>query len=139
MASSFSLMLLSGEAVLPLDQFKSSLVDDYFNNNILNPEVGIALLNSFLDDEDYHLVKSMIERGVSLTEEVIERCISSCDLGLYKLLWPKHLELTIDLMNTVCSNGNLELAKWLRANGCPWDRWSCAFAAGNGRLEVLKW
>jgi hypothetical protein len=34
--------------------------------------------------------------------------------------------------------GHLEILKFLRANGCPWDVKTCTEAARNGRLEVLK-
>ena len=29
--------------------------------------------------------------------------------------------------------------KWLRSEGCPWNRWTCYYAAKYGHLEVLKW
>jgi hypothetical protein len=35
--------------------------------------------------------------------------------------------------------GHLELLKWLREDDCPWDKWTCASAAEGGHLEVLKW
>jgi len=35
--------------------------------------------------------------------------------------------------------GHLEMLKWARENGCPWDECTCSGAAGNGHLEVLKW
>jgi hypothetical protein len=35
--------------------------------------------------------------------------------------------------------GYLSLIQWARANGCPWDEWTCAGAAEGGHLEVLKW
>ena len=35
--------------------------------------------------------------------------------------------------------GHLEVLKWLRAEGCPWDEDACTEAAWYGRLEVLKW
>ena len=31
------------------------------------------------------------------------------------------------------------MLKWARANGCPWDEGTCAYAAMGGHLEVLKW
>ena len=34
---------------------------------------------------------------------------------------------------------HLEVLKWLRAEGCPWDILACAWAAGAVHLEVLKW
>ena len=36
-------------------------------------------------------------------------------------------------------NGYLDILKWARANGCPWDAWTCAYAANDGHLDVLKW
>ena len=35
--------------------------------------------------------------------------------------------------------GNVELLKFLRENGCPWDRFTCYKAAENGHLECLKY
>ena len=35
--------------------------------------------------------------------------------------------------------GHLEMLKWARENGCPWDEDTCANAAKGGHLEVLKW
>jgi len=36
-------------------------------------------------------------------------------------------------------NGHLDVLKWARENGCPWDEWTCEYAAGSGHLDVLKW
>jgi hypothetical protein len=33
--------------------------------------------------------------------------------------------------------GHLEVLQWSRANGCPWDEWTCIKAAEGGHLEVL--
>jgi hypothetical protein len=35
--------------------------------------------------------------------------------------------------------GHLEVLQWVRANGCPWDGWTCSWAAKGGHLEVLQW
>jgi hypothetical protein len=35
--------------------------------------------------------------------------------------------------------GHLEVLQWARANGCPWGEWICAYAALGGHLEVLQW
>jgi len=29
--------------------------------------------------------------------------------------------------------------RWAREHDCPWDEWTCAYAAKGGHLEVLKW
>ena len=36
-------------------------------------------------------------------------------------------------------DGRLEVLQWARANGCPWDKWTCERAAEGGHLEVLQW
>ena len=36
-------------------------------------------------------------------------------------------------------DGHLEVLKWARRNGCPWDEKTCAEAARGGHLEVLRW
>ena len=35
--------------------------------------------------------------------------------------------------------GLLTILQWLRANGCPWDVWTCAQAAEEGNLPLLQW
>ncbi|KAL6076959.1 Ankyrin repeat domain-containing protein [Balamuthia mandrillaris] len=38
------------------------------------------------------------------------------------------------------ARGHLEVVKWAHENGCPWDKdVVCYFAAKGGNLEVLKW
>jgi len=36
-------------------------------------------------------------------------------------------------------NGHLEVLKYARSNGCPWNEEVCSYAACNGHLEILKW
>jgi len=31
------------------------------------------------------------------------------------------------------------MLQWARAQGCPWDHWTCEYAAGGGYLEMLQW
>ena len=33
----------------------------------------------------------------------------------------------------------MEVLKWLRSEGCPWDKYVCRGAARGGHLEILKW
>ena len=36
-------------------------------------------------------------------------------------------------------NGQLEVLQWARAHGCPWDKWTCAWAAKKKHLKVLQY
>jgi hypothetical protein len=46
---------------------------------------------------------------------------------------------TDNLCFYAAKGGHLELLKWAREKGCPWDSDTCAYAAKGGHLEVLKW
>jgi hypothetical protein len=35
--------------------------------------------------------------------------------------------------------GYLEVLKWMRSSGCPWDTMICPYAAYGGQLDVLQW
>ena len=43
------------------------------------------------------------------------------------------------VMEQAAHSGNLGLVRWLRAEGCPWDKWTCFTAIRSGRVEVLRW
>ena len=43
------------------------------------------------------------------------------------------------LCEKAAARGDVEVLKWLRAEGCPWGETVCANAADGGHLEVLKW
>ena len=36
-------------------------------------------------------------------------------------------------------SGNLELVRWLRGEGCPWNYMTCYWAVDYGHVEVLRW
>ena len=44
-----------------------------------------------------------------------------------------------DVCRHIAEGGNLEVLKWAREAGCPWDVRTCWMAAKGGHLEVLKW
>ena len=47
-----------------------------------------------------------------------------------------------DIFNSLCmcaaEEGQLEILKWLRENGAPWNEYTCAWAAHDGDLEMLQ-
>jgi len=47
--------------------------------------------------------------------------------------------MDLKLMMHVGRRGNLELMKWLRAEGCLWDKRTSKEAARKGQLETLRW
>jgi hypothetical protein len=39
----------------------------------------------------------------------------------------------------VARRGHLHILQWVRAHGCTWNAWTCAYAAENGHLHILQW
>jgi hypothetical protein len=60
--------------------------------------------------------------------------VSICDWLLQQQL----LELNCDAMHEAATYGHLQLCKWLRSAGCPWNGTACEAAARGGHLEVLQ-
>jgi hypothetical protein len=59
-----------------------------------------------------------------------------------RFMWACSNGLPLDDKRTcavVARRGNLEMLKYARANGCPWDEGTCAAAARGGHLDVLMW
>jgi hypothetical protein len=57
------------------------------------------------------------------------------------LVWgiERGIKLTVFLSRAVAKKGSLPTSQRARTDGCPWDKWTCAYAAQNGHLEVLQW
>ena len=56
---------------------------------------------------------------------------------------PKFTKIERDYCTSIASNGYLELLKWAKQNGYPWNQYTfaniCKYAAKYGHLEMLKW
>ena len=54
-------------------------------------------------------------------------------LGYFYVLKDRHLRGLLENDNYLCpaaaKGGHLEVLKWLRENGCPWDEETCRYAA----------
>ena len=48
-------------------------------------------------------------------------------------------DVGIGLSLLAARRGKIESLTCVRANGCPWDKWTCAAAALGGHLDVLQW
>ena len=42
-------------------------------------------------------------------------------------------------LSALALGGHLDILKWARVHGCPWNYWTCHHAFAEGHLEVLKW
>ena len=44
-----------------------------------------------------------------------------------------------DICLAAAYGGHLEVLRWAREHGAPWDEDTCIFAAHGGHLDVLQW
>jgi hypothetical protein len=59
--------------------------------------------------------------------------VDYCEVGLLRGDSPS------GVYSIAIRRGHLGVAVWARSRGQPWDERTCSWAAGNGRLEILKW
>lgn len=56
----------------------------------------------------------------------------------YGVTW-RSAAIGLQLTEIAAKEGHLEMLKWAREEGCPWDQNTCRCAAERGHLEVLRW
>ena len=86
-----------------------------------------------------------IETEDEYMKSVIKVAVCHGYLDVLKTYWSDVPEDKIPLLmdaqtsEWAAMRGHLEVLKWLRSEGCPWDEGACLCAAAGGHLEVLKW
>ena len=70
-------------------------------------------------------------------------CEIAAEYGHLEVLkWARENGCPWDILTctyAAAKGGHLEVLKWARENRCPWNIWTCAYAAWGGHLEALKW
>ena len=84
-------------------------------------------------------LKCLRRRGVLKDERLL--CAAAARSGQLEALKALRAENfgTSGRAADAANGGHLEVLKWARENGCPWDERTCRGAAECGHLEVLKW
>ena len=81
------------------------------------------------------------KRGIKMDETYF--CSRVAETNKLELLkWAreeKKCKWNVATINMAAKQDNMEMLKYCVANECPIDEWACAYAAENGRLEVLKY
>merc|ERR1719420_1560972 len=65
--------------------------------------------------------------------------VARAEMVLGGLEGPARERFKSDLGEYSAQGGHLEVLQWARAQGCPWNARTCAWAAKNGHLAVLQW
>ena len=85
-------------------------------------------------------IEYAIAIGYMLSNETIKSAAKFGNLDVLKYFFDKtKYELYRYASEYAALGGHLEVLKWLHANNCLWDAWTCEHAARGGYLEVLKW
>lgn len=91
---------------------------------------------------DIGIFEWLKKNGVPVTDNCYSASIMAAMKGNKNLLMWLHNE-NLWGPHTMCgaiSSNNLELVKWLRTKGCPWDEYACECAAINTKnIDLLKW
>ena len=117
--------------------------------DIKNEILGEAKLPDPVDRALVRAVSRSMRDAVDATGRDIEKlntstkCRDAAKLGWLSTL-KNRLRRGILHKPSVCTQaamgGHLEIVKWARKNGCPWDKdYTCAWVARHGLLKVLKW
>ena len=113
------------------------LLSNYIFQDILTLLEDINNTNVWLTlSFDHYVLKRVLDVKSEWT------CIYAAQNGHLEVLkWARENGCPWDEDTCVyaAENGHLEVLKWARENGCPWNEWICVYAAEKGHLEVLKW
>ena len=114
----------------------------------LSDDVVIChVLGRIKDPTDLAILRAVsraMRDAVAATGHPVEETTWETAAGLGYLSTLKHLhqqgrlELSENLLQEAAKTGQLEVMKWLHANGCPWDADTCESAAEGGHLKVLQ-
>lgn len=93
----------------------------------------------------FEILKYLYEKGYTLNKAACDALVLSNNLDILEwfmeTLQNENKQIPWD--ETTCYlasiSGNLNILKFLRANGCMWNEETCSMAALNGHLDVLKW
>jgi hypothetical protein len=131
-------------------------LQDITENKISNASIDVDTyrLIDFLD-LNYLLFNHSIQENSSVTNERIKEyykimkspkdkdflknLLSNLGQHAIKLLNYKRLRGFIDVCDEAVKINNLECLKYAHKNVCPWNEYTCTFAAENGHLECLKY
>ena len=85
-------------------------------------------------------LKHLHQQGrLELSENLLQEAAKTGQLEVVKWLRANGWPWNTTTCSWVEEGGHLEVLQWARANGCPWNEWRCSSAAQGGHLEVLQW
>jgi hypothetical protein len=119
---------------LPDEMLEAVLLATYMRD--ANPSAAALVPLLFVCRSWYAIVHPHASRFA----ETMEWAVGEGRLALVE--WLEDNDCPFDnrrLCGIAAAGGHLEVLRWAREKGCPWNKWTCAAAARGGHLDVLKW
>jgi len=99
----------------------------------------MPLLARFLDELLDVFVKEVLGRLDATDIALLARTNKACRYGVVTSGLPRAGSSEGDELRLIHFARTVPLLTWARAEGCPWGRSTCMYAAHGGHLDVLKW
>jgi hypothetical protein len=97
-------------------------------------------------DAEYNHINEITFAAILNDREMLERCMEKYSDSHFHISQKMARSGNFRAPKWVIKMGciwiqivKIEMLKWLHGAGCPWDEYTCYFAAEEGNLEMLKW
>lgn len=92
---------------------------------------------------NYEIIVWLVENDGPVCDRIVAVAARAGNIDLVKYLLDKGYTMTDDVIVGACSGachgGSLEMAKFVRENGCKWNDQASVTAARFGRQDILQW
>ena len=117
---------------------RDNIPDKYLEHNTdLLEDHSLLYFNMAMNQNK--ICKKIYQKYENYITSIMKGAVLNGDLEMVKWARENGCEWHTDIARYAAGNGNLEVLKWIRDNGCAWNNWTCRNAAAKGNLEVLKW
>jgi len=105
------------------------------------------ILKDSIEHKHVELFKWLISDSLRFPNIVIPKYSKAQEIAIdilkYINIWRSDRETTYlncpEMLVTAAKFGCIEIIKWLRQKGCPWDEYAFKYAIQNDQLNVVKW
>jgi hypothetical protein len=110
----------------------------------LDKHLDIPKIEYVCNTDYLTMCAKLLKRGICPEKEFVYeiKCEKAAENGYLEVLkWARENGRPWDEYTCIyaATNGHLDVLMWARENGCPWDEWTSVGAIASGNLELLKW
>ena len=115
------------------------------NTRLQLPEDIFLIILEYCDEESILNTRDFQSLWVRRFTETTNFLQAVKSQNLQNMMWIKKrnanifMGINLKICAYTAKQGNLNILKWLKKNGCPWDEDTFESAACNGDMETLEW